>query len=398
MVNRTTAIKKINRLFLTENVTTMKKWSNRFRVASSNRKSWYLGKLKKQIRHILGIISGNDIIAMLKDVLHKKERKQLSFECYIDSLKNLIDFYKSIKLKERHKFIRPIKNSGVCYSELRDMGFPVSRHLWESCEKSNERNKGGGKSISEDLKDSLNVYLQERSSIASNRLFINRDPSHPEFRTNQSARYLEDQYSELFKSFQFSSQLSFSSFYKYASLSGQFKKPFRLTDICDYCEWSKILKKEIEKKTKELNYNFGEQFDFRKTLFAFEKKKTILQNILSEELSINIEKRNELEKIDSLISDLNDYGTKIFHKNVAMVQRETYNKHRSNVDFLREKILIEVDFKQKITLGLSPRQVNTEYYNQISRSFGIYFVDNDGIIKMINFTIISSDISEDSKA
>lgn len=35
---------------------------------------------------------------------------------------------------------------------------------------------------------------------------------------------------------------------------------------------------------------------------------------------------------------------------------------------LKNNILIEVDFKQKIKIGMSPRQVNTEYYNQQDRS------------------------------
>ena len=35
-----------------------------------------------------------------------------------------------------------------------------------------------------------------------------------------------------------------------------------------------------------------------------------------------------------------------------------YNEHHKNKDKLRNKILIEFDFKQKIVIGMSPRQVN----------------------------------------
>ena len=35
---------------------------------------------------------------------------------------------------------------------------------------------------------------------------------------------------------------------------------------------------------------------------------------------------------------------------------------------LRNKILIEMDFKQKIVIGRSPRQVNEEYYKQVQRT------------------------------
>ena len=37
---------------------------------------------------------------------------------------------------------------------------------------------------------------------------------------------------------------------------------------------------------------------------------------------------------------------------------------RKDVNLLKNNILIEIDFKQKILIGTSPRQVNSEYYNQ----------------------------------
>ena len=61
-----------------------------------------------------------------------------------------------------------------------------------------------------------------------------------------------------------------------------------------------------------------------------------------------------------------------------------------------------MDFEQKIIIGLSPRQVSSEYFNQIARSllgFGIYYVDEaENTIKRINFDIISSDMSSDGNA
>ena len=105
-----------------------------------------------------------------------------------------------------------------------------------------------------------------------------------------------------------------------------------------------------------------------------------------------------------------------FHKNVARCQREAYNEHRTNINILRDKILIEFDFKQKIVIGLSPRQISEEYYNLIQRSclginlalhflsfinfvkgFGIYYVENDRI-EMINFDLITSDLEQDAHA
>ena len=58
--------------------------------------------------------------------------------------------------------------------------------------------------------------------------------------------------------------------------------------------------------------------------------------------------------------------------------------------------------QKKIVIGLSSRQVSSEYYNQVSRSclgFGIYYVDDsENRIKVINFNIISSDLSSDGNA
>ena len=46
---------------------------------------------------------------------------------------------------------------------------------------------------------------------------------------------------------------------------------------------------------------------------------------------------------------------------MAFFQRKAYNEHRQIKDNLKNKLLIEFDFKQKIVIGMSPRQVNDEY-------------------------------------
>lgn len=139
---------------------------------------------------------------------------------------------------------------------------------------------------------------------------------------------------------------------------------------------------------------------------------------MNNSLSENDELKKKLDEIDSTINSLKDYDTIQVHKNIADIQRQAYKKHNSNVEDLKGKILIEVDYKQKITVGMSPRQVSSEYYNQISRTclgkkikfifskfflnliegFGIYFVDNQNKIQSINFTIISSDMTEDARS
>ncbi|CAF1001902.1 unnamed protein product, partial [Brachionus calyciflorus] len=50
-----------------------------------------------------------------------------------------------------------------------------------------------------------------------------------------------------------------------------------------------------------------------------------------------------------------------------------------------------MDYKQKILIGLSPRQNSGEYYNQQQRNllgFGIYFMNADKKIDCINYDLI----------
>lgn len=74
--------------------------------------------------------------------------------------------------------------------------------------------------------------------------------------------------------------------------------------------------------------------------------------------------------------DLKVLKALIFHKNIAHCQRIAYNDQHKNEDYLNGKLLIEIDFKQKIVIGMSPRQVSGEYYEQVLKScLGISYLD-----------------------
>ena len=66
MVN-ITALERITRLINEENLLPMRRWSNRYRY-NRNKIDPYLNKLIKQIRNILYIVSGDDIINMLSGI------------------------------------------------------------------------------------------------------------------------------------------------------------------------------------------------------------------------------------------------------------------------------------------------------------------------------------------
>lgn len=67
-----------------------------------------------------------------------------------------------------------------------------------------------------------------------------------------------------------------------------------------------------------------------------------------------------------LFEKLELFDSLVFHKKIAKVQQTAY-KMCLKVEHLKNKILIELDFKQKIKIGLSPRQVSSEYYDQVER-------------------------------
>ncbi len=94
-------------------------------------------------------------------------------------------------------------------------------------------NQGGGLAIPQYLRYAVQNHLEEHSNIASNRLVRVRDHSQINDDVNDEhifympARYLEDNKTELYKSFGFRDQVSKSTFFKYANINNQFKKPYR---------------------------------------------------------------------------------------------------------------------------------------------------------------------------
>ena len=68
MVNKT-ALQSLSEFISSENLQVMKKWSSRFRnTETDGRRSWYLKTLAKQVKKILLLVSGDDIIEMLKGI------------------------------------------------------------------------------------------------------------------------------------------------------------------------------------------------------------------------------------------------------------------------------------------------------------------------------------------
>ena len=56
-------------------------------------------------------------------------------------------------------------------------------------------------------------------------------------------------------------------------------------------------------------------------------------------------------KLKEVKNSLKILETIQFHRDAARMSRDLYNKQRSDKDFLRDNLLIDIDFKQKIILG-----------------------------------------------
>lgn len=100
------------------------------------------------------------------------------------------------------------------------------------------------------------------------------------------------------------------------------------------------------------------------------------------------------------INKLKQYQEIEFHKNLADIQRSQYNKDLNDKHLLNDSLLIELDFKEKIRIGLSPRQKNEEFYKQqyiTLLGFGVYFYENNKI-NCYNVDIVSESLSSDAKS
>ena len=101
---------------------------------------------------------------------------------------------------------------------------------------------------------------------------------------------------------------------------------------------------------------------------------------------------NEIKLINSIRNRLNEIQLLDYHKLIAKRQRNSYIQMKKNLP--EGSILIEIDFKQKIKIGMSPKQINSEFYKQKLRyflGFGIYFRKNNNI-ELLNVDVISDNM------
>jgi hypothetical protein len=151
--------------------------------------------------------------------------------------------------------------------------------------------------------------------------------------------------------------MSFKTFYKYKKLNNFYKKPHGLTDLCEFCEEARKLYIRIAIKLQDYpNYKSKSVIDVPDLIKFFKKEYN--------EMNRHSTETEKIQELTSIISQLKDLEAMFIHKKVAKSQRAAYQFQRNSKEFLKDKILIDVDYKQKIVVGKGPRQVNADYYKQ----------------------------------
>jgi hypothetical protein len=103
------------------------------------------------------------------------------------------------------------------------------------------------------------------------------------------------------------------------------------------------------------------------------------------------------QEIKTMYNNVKNLESIEYHKTIAKRQRESYNRQRKDPSLLKGKILIDIDYKQKIVLGKGSRVLNSEFYDAnkkkvICLGFGIYYFDKSGdreFVNCLNIDVIS---------
>jgi hypothetical protein len=378
------------------------RWSNRCKQSS------FQTTLKEKIKRFLLALSGNDLVAMLDDVLETAEVKDLKYaKMHIETLRNMsvaVNKIELVKPKNKHNFIRPFRQAGFSLPQVKELGFKCSKNLWKSCTNTYNRHLGGRAQLPEIIIQEINTHMDNLSNIGANRSIVarqyaQRNPFIIFKKTKLSqqlvnVRYRQTSIKDAYRLFKASPRNNLNevirnkirnfrlpTFRKY--LDKRYKKPFRFTDLCSYCENGKEFVKEIKKIT-NLDFTFDTNFNL-----------DIIRNHLrgiangdaenAEKVRIALEKTDLLESIQ-------------WHMQLAERQRKSYVRDRVDIQSMTDRIVIEIDFKSAITLGdKGPRQLNEEFFQgnkpkAICLGFGIYHLATKGrfkYVKCLNIDMIS---------
>ena len=211
-------------------------------------------------------------------------------------------------------------------------------------------------------------------SIAANRYLV---------RQNTSAFNRHQTIWSCYQSYPEKAHVSFTTFYS----NVRYRKPHRLTDLCEICEMGKMLYKEL------IDIATQNDLDIQRFLIEdqdsdFNQYKLFLNQL--EKNPFFFSKETQINEALILISEIEEIQ---FNRKVANNQRKAYNRMRTDTNLLKNSVLIDIDFKQKIIIGDGPEMVSGEYFERQQRSclgVGIYSTDlTKNQVELMNVDLIS---------
>lgn len=106
----------------------VEKWSDESQTGNFYEK-------KRKIRHILTILSGNDLVEMIKDILTESEIEEISHK-HVKALKNIGHVYSSdsnLSPLVRRTILRQIRSAGITFKSAKSLNFKCTKFLWQIC-------------------------------------------------------------------------------------------------------------------------------------------------------------------------------------------------------------------------------------------------------------------------
>lgn len=225
-----------------------KKWSD---ISSHKVKKLRLNA----IIDLLFEISGNDE-SIFNDL--KQNKNFSSNEKYQRALSKIGKMYENNKQELNFKpfvkrqLIRQLKLAGITHKESRSLGFKCSNYLWSNCSKDYQPKRRGRHSVIPDLVAAIQDHLKSCSETAPNRTIKSKYVDKNFSKLEIPVYYRSQTLREIYDSFIYKEEISFASFCSY--INPEFKKPHRLTDLCDICEYSRDLKRKLSEIAIELGY------------------------------------------------------------------------------------------------------------------------------------------------
>ena len=167
---------------------------------------------------------------MLKVLLEEKEVNLLASK-HTNALKKYASIFNSEEQKKKYKLLCPLKEAKFSLRQAKSFDFKAGDLMWTNCSNWHARNKGGRPKLEESIAENINYYMKKRSSPAGNRYLK---------KLKMNAMYRNSTYKTAFNEYPLKDKirLSFSTFKK--KICKRFKKPHRLSDLCDLCEQGKV--------------------------------------------------------------------------------------------------------------------------------------------------------------